>query len=150
MFGCFLDASKDFDRVDHALLFEKLLDRNLPPVITRLLLSWYSSQQLKVRWSRNFSDPFPTTNGVRQGGVLSPTLFTIYTDDLLRSLEVSGIGCFWKHYYVGSVCYADNIALLAPSPALRSMLDTCISFAGHYHLTFNPDKTPTNKVLQLC
>ena len=142
VFGCFLDASKAFDRVDHALLFEKLLDRNLPPVITRLLLSWYSSQQLKVRWSHNFSDPFPTTNGVRQGGVLSPILFTIYIDDLLRSLEVSGIGCFWKHYYVGSVCYADDIALLAPSPsALRSMLDTCISFAEHHHLTFNPDKT---------
>ena len=104
VFGCFLDASKAFDRVDHALLFEKLLDRNLPPVITRLLLSWYSSQQLKVRWSHNFSDLFPTTNGVRQGGVLSPILFTIYIDDLLRSLEVSGIGCFWKHYYVSSVC----------------------------------------------
>ena len=131
-----------FDRVDHALLFEKLLDRNLPPVITRLLLSWYSSQQLKVRWSHNFSDPFPTTNGVRQGGVLSPILFTIYIDDLLRSLEVSGIGCFQKHYYVGSVCYTDDIALLAPSPsALQSILDTCISFAGHHHLTFNPDKT---------
>ena len=40
-----------------------------------------------------------------------------------------------------SVCYANDIALLALSPALRSMLDTCISFAGHHHLTFNPDKT---------
>ena len=61
VYGCFLDASKAFDRVDHALLFEKLLQRNLLPAVTRLLLSWYISQQLKVRWSNNFSEPFNTS-----------------------------------------------------------------------------------------
>ena len=94
----FLDASKAFDRVDHSLLFEKLLNRDLPPVIARLLLSWYSSQQLKVRWAKTFSNCFHTTNGVRQGGVLSPILFTVYIDDLLIALEDCGIGCFWKHH----------------------------------------------------
>ena len=78
-----LDASKAFDRVDHSLLFEKLLNRDLPLVIARLLLSWYSSQQLKFRWAKTFSNWFHTTNGVRQGGVLSPILFTVYIDDLL-------------------------------------------------------------------
>ena len=61
VYGCFLDASKAFDRVDHALLFEKLLQRNLPSAVARLLLSWYISQQLKVRWSNNFSGPFNTS-----------------------------------------------------------------------------------------
>ena len=85
---------------------------------------------------------FHTTNGVRQGGVLSPILFTVYIDDLLIALEDCGIGCFWKHHFVGAVCYADDISLLAPSPsALRYMLDTCLSFATQHHLTFNPDKT---------
>ena len=87
VYGCFLDASKAFDRVDHALLFEKLLHRHL-------LLSWYISQQLKVRCSNTFSEPFNISNGVRQGGVLSPILFTIYIDDLLTALECNGIGCF--------------------------------------------------------
>ena len=142
VYGCFLDASKAFDRVDHSLLFEKLLNRDLPPVIARLLLSWYSSQQLKVRWAKTFSNCFHTTNGVRQGGVLSPILFTVYIDDLLIAFESCGIGCFWKHHFVGAVCYADDISLLAPSPsALRYMLDTCLSFAIQHHLTFNPDKT---------
>ena len=88
VYGCFLDASKAFDRVNHVLLFEKLLQQNLPPAVARLLLSWYISQQLKVRWSNNFSEPFNTSNGVRQGGVISPILFTIYIDDLLSYKEV--------------------------------------------------------------
>ena len=142
VYGCFLDASKAFDRVNYVLLFEKLLQRNLPPAIVRLLLSWYSSQQLKVRWCNDLSDPFSTSNGVRQGGVLSPILFTIYIDDLLTTLENNGVGCFWKHHYVGAVCYADDVALLAPSPfALRNMLDTCSKFADQHHLCFNADKT---------
>ena len=95
-----------------------------------------------VRWSNNFSEPFNTSNGVHQGGVLSPILFTIYIDDLLSALECNGVGCFWKHHFVGAVCYVDNVALLAPSPSgLRIMLKTCINFADQHHLSFNADKT---------
>ena len=77
-FGCFLDASKAFDRVNHTTLFEKLLHRDLPLPVARLLLSWYTHQELKVRWSSSFSMPFNISNEVRQGGVLSPILFTSY------------------------------------------------------------------------
>ena len=48
MFGYFLDASKAFDRVNHALLFRFLLKRNLPSVVLRLLLSWYKQQTLSA------------------------------------------------------------------------------------------------------
>ena len=76
-----------------------------------------------VSWNSKKSDEFPVSNGVHQGGVLSPILFTVYIDDLLLELERQGIGCYWNKHFVGAVCYADDITLLAPSPsALRIML----------------------------
>ena len=82
MFGCFLDASKAFDRVDHHALFQKLLRRNLPPVVVWLLLFWYQQRSVQVRWQSSLSEPFGVSNGVWQARVLSPILFTVYIDDL--------------------------------------------------------------------
>jgi hypothetical protein len=65
VYGCFLDASKAFDRVDHALLFKKLLQRNLPPTVVRTLLSWYSDQRVNVLWDKTISADFSISNGVR-------------------------------------------------------------------------------------
>ena len=125
IFCYFLDASKAFDQVDHHLLFDKLLQRNLPLVVVRALLAWYLQQKVSVRWNKSSSDKFSISNGVQQGDVLSPILFTIYLDDLLLELERAGVGCYWCHHFVGAVSYVDNIALLAPSlSALRIMLET--------------------------
>ena len=72
---------------------------------------------MQVRWNNSLSPLFSVTNGVRQGGVLSPILFTVYLDNLLSSLKSLGIGCHWDRLFVGAVSYADNIALLAASPS---------------------------------
>ncbi len=82
VYVCYIDASKAFDRIHHGHLFQKLLDRNLPPVIVRLLLNWYSTQQFSVLWDGVVSKSFTVTNGVRQGGVLSPQLFNVYMEDV--------------------------------------------------------------------
>ena len=80
----FLDSTKAFDLVDHGMLFDKLLTRGLPVSIVRFLSSWYYAQQMCARC---FSDSFHVSNGVRQGGVLSPMLFAVYVDSLLEMLE---------------------------------------------------------------
>ena len=81
---------------------------------------------------------------VQQGDVFSPILFTIYLDDLLMGLKNLGIGCHWDGFFVGAVCYADDVALLAPSPsALRLTLLHCETFAASCGLSFNASKTLT-------
>ena len=140
--GCFLDASKAFDLVDHGILFKTLLERGLPLSIVRFLISWYSMQQLRVRWNSSLSDPFKVSNGVRQGSVLSPILFSVYLDSLLVDLSKSGVGCYWGSVFAGAFAYADDVVLLAPcAAALRIMLSICSRFALSHKLEFNASKT---------
>ncbi len=120
----------------------RLLDRDLPGYITRFLLSWYKNQSMSVKWGETLSAPFSVSNGVCQGGVLSPILFTMYIDDLLVDLSNLGVGCFWGSLFAGALCYADDLVLLAPSPsALRMMLRCCEDFALKRGLRFNASKT---------
>ena len=58
VYGCFLDASKAFDRVNHTLLFKKLLQRNIPPIVVRTLLKWYTDQNISVLWNNTTSETF--------------------------------------------------------------------------------------------
>ena len=94
-----------------------------------------------VRWGSTFSDSFPIANGVRQGGVLSPILFTLYMDDLLMDLKSQGVGCFWDSFFAGALCYADDLVLLAPSPsALRIMICCCEDFVASRGLRLMPPR----------
>ena len=86
---------------------------------------------------------FSTTNGVTQGGVLSPVLISIYIDEMVTRLCMSGFGCMIghkTHNYYGAVGYADGIALVASIYALNKMCDVCVEFAYEYDLQFNPLK----------
>ena len=142
VFACFLDASKAFDLVNHEILFNRLLERDFPIPLTRFLLPWYKDQRMCVRWKNFLSESFPISNGVRQGGLHSPILFTMYIDDLLDDLRNLGVGCFWDSMFAGALGYTDHVVLLAPSPAaLRLMLRCCEDFASKRGLRFNPSKT---------
>ena len=58
------------------------------------------------------------------------------------NLKQSGVGCFWDDQFVGALAYADDLTLLAPSPAaLRRLLFICEQFGAANMLKFNPDKT---------
>ena len=72
---CYLDASKAFDKINQCVLFSKLLVKNIPNGIVRFLFVWYAKQNFYVQWNNNMSNQFNVSNGVRQGGILSPYLF---------------------------------------------------------------------------
>ena len=73
-----LDASKAFDRIQFVKMFKCLMERDICPSIARLIAAIFINQQVRVKWGNHFYKPFVTSNGVKQGEVLSPVLFTLY------------------------------------------------------------------------
>jgi len=137
-----LDASKAFDTVHFGKLFKLLMDRKLPAMVIRLLLDNYTRQNICTTWNGAKSDTFTAMNGVRQGGVLSPILFTIYFDEMIYKLEKSGIGCKIGIHFIGALAYADDVILLCPSRSgLQSMLTLCETFGIEFRVSFNAKKT---------
>ena len=119
-----LDCSKAFDKVNYVKLFSLLHSRGLNPMVLRCLIHLYTNQHLNVSWNHCSSKYFSVANGVKQGGVLSPMLFSVYINDLLCRLESSPFGCKIGHIYSGVFAYADDVALVAPSlPVLSKMCE---------------------------
>ena len=138
----FIDASKAFDRVRHIDLFNVLSKRNMCALVRRLLMTMYSDQRIQVRWSNVLSEMFHMKNGVKQGAVLSPKLFTVVLDGLFENLLQSGVGCRIDNIFAGAFGYADDIVLLAPSAdALKFMISICEAYAYEFSILFNPRKS---------
>ena len=71
-----------------------MIKRNVPLVIVRIIAFWYQTQTMCVKWGKVDSEYFNVSNGVRQGGILSPKLFAIYVDDLSHELTLCKSGCY--------------------------------------------------------
>lgn len=143
VFVTLLDASRAFDRVQYIKLFTLLLDRGMCPTLVKCLIIMYTHQSLYVRWQGSLSDPFACSNGIKQGGVLSPVLFCIYMDELIKRLSSnSRFGCYVGHKYAGCLTYADDVTLLAPTyKGLMEMLKTCEQFSEEFDVLYNSQKS---------
>ena len=82
-------------------------------LIRWLLFKMCKDQRIRVLWNTCLSDISEISNGVKQGAVLSPNLFTDYIDKLLTRLRESGVGCHIDGVFAGAFGYADDIVLLA-------------------------------------
>jgi len=123
-------------------LFDVLLSRKICPCVARLLAFVYVNHMCQIKWSSCLSDKFPVLNGVKQGGVLSPLLFTVYIDVLIKRLQESGLGCYVGNNYMGSFAYADDLVLLSPTVnGMKQMLTLCEQFSNEYLIRFNATKS---------
>ena len=142
VYSCLLDASKAFDKVHYGKLFHILLNQKVPFCIIRLLMDSFKRQMARVMWNSHVSDYFLISNGVKQGGVISPVMLNLYLDNLLISLKQSGLGCHINGTYMGALGYTDDIRLTCPSLyGINYMLDICNQFAKNNHVIFNTKKT---------
>ena len=77
---CFIDYAKDFDCVDHNKLWKILQEMGIPDHLTCLLRNLHASQEATARTGHGTTDWLQIGKGVRQGCILSPCLFNLYSE----------------------------------------------------------------------
>ena len=83
-----------------------------------------SKSYLNTKWGSVLSQSFHATNGVRQGGILTPHLFNVYINELSIRLNSQFFGCNINSICYNHLIYADQTVLLAPLPkALQMLID---------------------------
>jgi len=111
-------------------------------MLIRLLVFWYCKHTCCVQWGNLYSPFVTVSNGVRQGGIMSPVLFNSYMDDLSVCLNNSKIGCSMNGVISNHIMYADDICIIAPSPSARhKLLGMCVNFAQSNFVKFKESKT---------
>ena len=85
---CFTDYAKAFDCVGHSKLWKILKEKGIPDHLTCLLRNLYAGQEATVRTQHGTTDWFQIGKGVCQGYILSPCLFNLYAEYIMRNAEL--------------------------------------------------------------
>ena len=96
----------------------------IPDHLTCLLRNLYAGQEATVRIGHGTTDWFQTGKGVRQGCILSPCLFSLYADYIMRNarLDEAQAGIKIAERSINNLRYADDTTLMAESEELKSLL----------------------------
>ena len=102
----------------------------------------YQDLSSRVKRASGISNSFPINQSVRQGGILSTSLYKVYIDELLRILKVKRLGFRIGSVYIGCPTCADDVALLALTPdELQIMLYEALNYSKRKRYNIHPTKT---------
>lgn len=111
---CFIDYEKAFDRVKHEILMQRLTDIGLDGKDLRIIKNLYWNQTANIRVENSETDQIDICRGVRQGCILSPLLFNLYSEAIItEALEGLEVGITINGKIVNNLRYADDTVLLA-------------------------------------
>ena len=125
IYFCFIDYAKAFDCVDHNKLWKILKEMGIPEHLTCLLWNLYAGQEATVRTGHGTTDWFQTGNGVHQGCILSPHLFNLYAEYIIRNSGLKEAQAEMKTAgrNIDNLRYPDDTTLMAESEEeLKSFL----------------------------
>jgi hypothetical protein len=170
---CFIDLKKAYDNVDRLLLFEILEVFGLPPRLVQLIRALHDGAEATVYVNGEASESFVTTNGLKQGSVLSPILFNIFFGAIMHAARkewaAQGLGIQLVNRPYGKILtkrkhakesariilkwltdigFADDCVICARTPdELQKMLDIFHKIVTAFGLVISTDKT---KVMDVC
>jgi len=116
LYLCFIDYSKAFDCVSHNEMWEVMQRMGFPKHIIDLVCKLYQHQVSAVRTSGGNTDWFNIGRGLRQGCILSPSLFNMYSEEIMReALEGFEGGISFGGMKISNLRYADDTTLVCAS-----------------------------------
>ena len=128
IYFCFIDYAKAFDCVDHNKLWKILKEMGIPDYLTCLLRHLYADQEATVRTGHGTRDWFQIGKRICQGCILSPCLFNLYAEYIMRNagLEEAQAGIKIARRNINNLRYADDTTLIAESEEeLKESFDEC-------------------------
>ena len=143
IYFCFIDYAKAFDCVAHKKLWKILKEMGIPDPLTCLLINLYAGQEATVRTGHG-TDWFQIVKGVCQGFILSPCLFNLYVEYIMRNagLDEAEAGIKIAGRNINNFRYADDTILMAESEEeLRSILMKVKEESEKVGLKLNIQKT---------
>ena len=144
IFFCFNDYAKAFDCVDHTKLWKILKEMGIPDHLTCLLRNVYAGHEETVRTGHGTTDWFQIGKGVRQDSILSPCLFNLYAEYIMRNagLDEAQIGIKIAGRNIDNLRYADDTILMAEGEEeLKSLLMKVKERSEKVGLKLNIQKT---------
>ena len=138
----YIDFSKAFDCVNRHQLFYKLLRAGIEGKMYYIIKSLYDNTETKVRVNNCFTEWFNTDSGVRQGDCMSPTLFSIFVNDLAIRIKDLNCGIKTDNEKTAILLYADDVVLLADNEVeMQTMLDEVNDWCIEWNMNVNMAKT---------
>ena len=125
IYFCFIDYARAFDCVDHHKLWKILKEMGIPDHLTCLLRNLYAGQEASVKTGHGTTDWFQIGKGVCQGCILSPCLFHLYVEYIIRNagLDESQSGIKIAGRNINNLRYANDTTFMAESEQeLKSLL----------------------------
>ena len=143
VFACFIDYSKAFDTVKHHELIKSLQSTDIDENDIAVISNLYWQQKTTVRINNSFSNSLNIKRGVRQGCVLSPALFNLYTDIIFRQIEELP-GLKMGGLKINNLRYSDDTVLLAENEKdLQEIAEKVKVESEKFGLLMNVKKTKT-------
>ena len=144
IYSCLVDFKKAFDSIPRDTLFQKLIGHGITGKFFNVLRNMYTNDSIRIKVGDTLSNIIHPNQGVRQGCILSPTLFNIFLADLPKALytpenrpikldDQTSLSC---------IIWADDLVMFSQSEeGLKNMISTLASYTEENSMEINPDKT---------
>ena len=142
-YAFFLDVKKAYDTVWRDGLWLKLWEMGVKGKMWRVVKTMYESSRSAVLLDGEQSAAFSVDQGVAQGCSLSPILFSVFINDLLKEVDQAGLGLELSNgTKIGGMLFADDFVGVCDSPQdLQKLIDVVYAYCGKWRLKANVSKS---------